>query len=111
MSSQLAPEIGYRKLQLVVACQHPGHTRTPAPAAPARAPGARGTKRSAPTDETNGRAATTSEAAESTVRAAQPWPGHDLQRGRQRGAHTPTDCACPPVTACGRSAIDGYAKQ
>jgi len=39
MSSQLAPEIGYRKLQLVVACQHPGHTRTPATAAPARAPG------------------------------------------------------------------------
>ena len=27
MSSQLAPEIGYRKLQLVVACQHPGHAR------------------------------------------------------------------------------------
>ena len=35
MSSQLAPEIVYRKLQLVIACQHPGHTRTPATAAPA----------------------------------------------------------------------------
>jgi hypothetical protein len=40
MSSQLAPEIVYRKLQLVVAASIQA---TPATAAPARAPGARGT--------------------------------------------------------------------